>query len=437
MQFFTVTGGVCSVGGNTFAVAIEIAWQQPGSREMLRKEHAEVFRTARESGFWAAYDRGVDAVTSAVKIYATEAERGEVKHHIAAPERGGEDIGDAWFAAVPAGVDLRDAAGKVRGAHGVEDGWQLAPFQSGELRMWTEEVIEGGPRISRWTHGIVMHREKGNIRVIRSYISKCSEVGQVIRDIRAGKACLWHLLHDGITKSNPLVDELLGAVVVVSEVAEGVWLVADLEGREARAKDAMSGLGFSDCIGFGSEPEIEPIEAGPVCGIEEGAKIAQCELRGDGALFCSVACIRAKDYERRRPRRRVRGVSGVVGRAAAKAKYAVRGEFAEELDKAAIPVGEEAGIGQLCGFVTESGEIYRHGVRCGVFIYTERAGDARERLVCGLQGPCAKTGGCRSRGRKREKTAAREKDWLDVARGTNHLRKPPEVSASINAPGTS
>jgi hypothetical protein len=91
-----------------------------------------------------------------VQVDADPAVLGEAKHHVRAPEGGGEGVRDSLLAAIPAGVSFGHAEGKVRGSDRGEDVFEVVLVHGGELRFALEELIEGGVGVGGRTHGVVV-----------------------------------------------------------------------------------------------------------------------------------------------------------------------------------------------------------------------------------------------------------------------------------------
>ncbi len=183
---------------------------------------------------------------------------------------------------------------------------EVALMHGGEFWVGREELVERGVGASGRAHGVVVAGQEDDVWVLGCFGGEGGEVGELVGDVGAGELCLRRHGDDGVVEDEPLGDEVGGGVGGGAvAVAEGVGLVADLEGEEARAEDAMGGGGFGDGVLFGALAEVEAVEAGPVGGVEEGAEVAQGEGGGGGSGLDGVRWCRG-----RRPRR----AAGWLGR---------------------------------------------------------------------------------------------------------------------------
>jgi hypothetical protein len=91
----------------------------------------------------------------------------------------------------------------------------------------------------------------------------------LIGDIGAGELCSRCSDGDGLVERIPffeIVDRPPGCGAVA--IAEGVGFVADLEGNETRAEDALDSGGFGGSVFFAPLAEVEAAEAAPVGGVQ-------------------------------------------------------------------------------------------------------------------------------------------------------------------------
>jgi len=211
-------------------------------------------------------------------------------------------------------------------------------------------------------HGVVVGGEEDDVGVEGSFGGKCGEERELVGDVGAGELCGGSGGDDGVVEGVPLFEEVGGAVGGRTiAVAEGVGLVADLEGEKTWPEDAVDGDGFGSSVFFGALAEVEAVEAAPVGGVEKGAEIAESEGCGGGAVLDGLAGVGAEDLEGRWGGGVGVGVGGELAGAAADAEIAIGGEAAEELDELMVLCREEGGIGELGGFVGEAGEVRRDG----------------------------------------------------------------------------
>src|ERR1700761_5374851 len=133
---------------------------------------------------------------------------------------------------------------------------------------------------ARRAHGVVVAGEQSYVGMAKSFLRESSKVRELVRDVRPCEARAWHSESDGIVKVIPLRDVVRGGIGGRTiAVTKAVRLIADLEGQQARAEDALHSCGFARGICGRTLAQVETVEAAPSCRVEKSAQVAQRERR--------------------------------------------------------------------------------------------------------------------------------------------------------------